>query len=595
MPNLTERPKLPRRGSRPAAWLIVGALALLSACAPTRPALWPTSGPVSGPISHTARPVAASTAHPLATQAALQMLAEGGSAVDATVAAQMVLGLVEPQSSGLGGGALMLVWDSDSRKLLSYDGLAAAPARTTASLRTDVDGRPLSAAQVDRGGRSVGVPGALAAMELAHRKHGRLPWSRLFAPALALATRGYPMAPYVHGILVRDPGAHLHPDFRDLLFDAQGQARAIGTILRNPVYAATLRQVAALGVDGFWRSGAADRLVAAAQRGPLPSLMTVDDVLAYRAAERAPVCAAVRVWTVCTAGPPSFGGITVLQMLQMIDARVGDGITPAALDDAAFWHVYAEAGRLAQADRRHWVGDPDHVAVPVSTLVAAPYLRQRAAGIDLQRAAASVRHGSPVPPPVSLQTDLDPITTADQTSQIVVVDGDGTVATTTTTINLNFGSRLRVDGYVLNNALTNFTAAPAPGQTLANQMAPGKRAITSMAPLIVFDASGRPLLAGGSAGGGQIVDYITRSLIEMLWLDRSPAQALAGGHLTTALAPRIQLEAGTARANLAEALRARGHTVVVEPTLSGAGFLKRAPGGWIGAADPRRDGLALGR
>jgi gamma-glutamyltranspeptidase/glutathione hydrolase len=207
-----------------------------------------------------------------------------------------------------------------------------------------------------------------------------------------------------------------------------------------------------------------------------------------------------------------------------------------------------------------------------------------------------VRHGSPVPPPVS-QRPLGRCSTlaADQTSQIVVVDANGSIATTTTTINLNFGSRLRVDGYVLNNALSNFSPAPERGQRTANQMAPGKRPVTSMSPVIVFDAAGRPLVAGGSAGGGQIVDYVSRALIEMLWLDRSPAAALAGGHVTTALAPRLQLEAGTPRAALAGGLRALGHEVTVEPTLSGAGFLKRVGGGWIGAADPRRDGAALGR
>ncbi len=566
---------------------------LLAACswgpAPPPPLLVP---PV--PIASSARPSAASTAHPLATQAALQMLAEGGSAVDATVAAQLVLGLVEPQSSGIGGGALLLVWDAAQQRLRSYDGLAAAPARVTESLRTDVDGRQLPTDEVSRGGRSVGVPGALAALELAHRQHGRLPWARLFQPAISAATQGYPMASYVHNILLRDPGARDHAEFRDHLFGPDGKPHPVGSLLRNPAYAETLRDVARLGVDAFWRSGAATRLVAAAQRGAHPSLMTEGDVLRYRAAEREPLCAPVRVWKVCSLGPPSFGGLAVLQMLQLLDLRNGSGIGPASLDDPAFWHLYAEAGRLAQADRRHWVGDPDHVAVPVATLLAPAYLRQRAALIDAARAAPTVRHGTPLPPPVSRVSD-ELATTHAQTSQIVVADARGMVVSTTTTINLNFGSRLRVDGYVLNNALTNFSPAPAPGQTMANQMAPGKRAVTSMAPVIVFDAQGRPLIAGGSAGGGQIVDYITRNLVEMLWLDASPAQALAGGHVSTALAPRLQLEAGSPRAALAAALRERGHEVVVEPMLSGAGFLRRVDGGWIGAADPRRDGLALGR
>lgn len=564
------------------------AAALLAACS----ALPTATPPPPASAATTPRATVASSAHPLATQAAMQMLGEGGSAIDATIAAQMVLGLVEPQSSGIGGGLLMLVWDASGQKLRSYDGLSAAPARTTAALRIDTDGRTLPLNDVSRGGRSVGVPGALMALELAHRQHGRLPWARLFEPAIRLATEGYPLAPYAQGILARDAGAVEHTEFRADHFDSQGQALPVGTLMRNAPYAQTLRTVASQGVAAYWREGGAARLVAAAQRGKHASLMTVQDITQYKAVERDPLCAPVQAWKVCTLGPPSFGGVTVLQMLQML----GSDTAAAAKDDAAHWHRYVEAGRLAQADRRHHIGDPDHVRVPSQALVAAPYVRQRAALIDPQRAAASVRHGDPLSAPISQAREADTESvSADQTSQIVVVDAAGTIASTTTTINLNFGSRIRVDGYVLNNALTNFGPAPQQGRDGANQMAPGKRPVTSMAPVVVFDAAGRPVVAGGSAGGGQIVDYIARALVEMLWLDRSPAEALAGGHVTTALAPRVQLEAGTPRASLAAALRERGHDVVVEPTVSGAGFIKRVGGGWIGAADPRRDGVALGR
>lgn len=574
-----EGPTHPMRGGwrTGARWCALVLLAwTLAAC--TTPTATP---PTPQAIASTPRAAAASTAHPLATRAALRMLAAGGSAIDATIAAQMVLGLVEPQSSGIGGGALLLAWDAGERRLRSYDGLAAAPARATASLRTDVDARLLPLEQVARGGRSVGVPGLLPVLEQAHRRHGRLPWARLFDPAIEAAEQGFALAPYVHGILARDPGARDHAEWRADGFDAEGRVHPVGTVLRNPAYAGTLRRIARLGVAGFWRDGGADRLVAAAQRGPHPSLMSVDDVQRYRAVERDPLCAPVRAWTVCTAGPPSFGGIAVLQMLQLLDQRVGATLTAAALDDPGFWHLHVEAGRLAQADRRHWVGDPDQVRVPTAALVDAAYLRRRAATIDPARAAPAVHHGDPA--------------AGDHTSQIVVADAQGNVVSTTTTINLHFGARLRVDGYVLNNALTNFGPAPERGQALPNQMAPGKRPVTSMAPVVVFDAQGRVLVAGGSAGGGQIVDYIARNLLEMLWLGRTPAQALAGGHVATALAPRVQLEAGTPRAALAEALRARGHEVTVDPLPSGAGFLRRVDGGWLGAADPRRDGIALGQ
>ncbi len=570
---------------------------LLGACAGAPPL--PRSQPPQ-PVDRVAQPSAAATAHPLATQAALQMLAEGGHAIDGVIAAQMVLGLVEPQSSGLGGGSLLLLWDEAAQRLHSHDGLAAAPARATASLRTDVDGRLLPADEVARGGRSVGVPGTLAVLEQVHRRHGRLPWARLFEPAIRLATEGFPVAPYVHGILARDPGARLHPEFRADWYDEQGRVRPVGSVLHNAAYAQTLRQLASLGVDGFWRSGGAQRLVAAAARGAQPTLMQADDVLNYRAVEREPLCAPVRVWKVCVTGPPSFGGIAVLQILKTLDLRAGDAIDAAALDSAAFWHLYAEAGRLAQADRRQWVGDPDQVSVPAAGLVADDYLRHRAALIDPARAMPAVGPGQPAAAGLGLGQVPDLASeAAAQTSQIVVADAAGNVVTATTTINLNFGARLRVDGYVLNNALTNFGPAPLRGQTIANQMAPLKRPVTSMAPVIVFDPRGRVLLAGGSAGGGPIVDYISRNLIELLWLGRSPAQALAGGHVSTASAPTIQLEAGTPRAALAAPLHEMGHPVAVEPLPSGAGFLRRVDGsrggGWLGAADPRRDGVALGQ
>jgi gamma-glutamyltranspeptidase / glutathione hydrolase len=566
--------------------LWVGALSGLSACtglAPSRPTGMPRA------VDTQPAQVAATTAHPLATQAALQMLAQGGSAVDALVAAQAVLGLVEPQSSGLGGGALLLVWDAGAQRLRSYDGLSAAPARVTPSLRTDVDGRLLAAQEVERGGRSVGVPGILALLELAHQRHGKLPWARLFQPAIQLAQEGFPLAPYVHGILSQDPGAKLHPALRDTHFGPDGLVKPAGTRLRHPAYALTLQALAAQGTSRYLAQAGAAQWAAAAQQGPHASLMTAQDITAYRVQEREPLCARVVSWRICMAGPPSFGGIAVLQMLQMVQARAPQ---PFDLSNPAFWQVFVEAGRLAQADRRQWVGDPAFTPVPSEALVAAPYVAERARLINPLQALPHIDPGRPVQAISALLNDAG--NPAPATSQLAIVDAQGMVVSATTTNNLNFGSRLVADGVVLNNALTNFSAAPPPGGRLANQMEAGKRPVTSMAPLIVFDEAGLPLLAGGSAGGGQIVDYIAQSLIEMLWLGRTPAQALASGHVTTALAPRIQLEKGTAREALAEPLAALGQQVVKEATVSGQGYLRRHGLGWLGAADPRRDGVALG-
>jgi gamma-glutamyltranspeptidase/glutathione hydrolase len=556
---------------------------LLAACAVAPDVRTPTGAP----SAEAGKPRMAATAHPLATQAALAMLDKGGAPIDAVIAAQMVLGLVEPQSSGLGGGTLVMHWDAGARKLTSFDGLAAAPAKATASLRTDVDGTLLPSDPLQRGGRSVGVPGTVAVLSMVHARHGKLAWRELFEPAIEIAEKGFPMPRYLHGILSLPDAAANHPEMLPLYFGADGKPLPVGATVRNPAYAKTMRRIAIGGPAGFTGGEGAMAIVEAAQRGFRPSLMTEEDLRGYRALEREPVCAPFLAYRVCTMPPPSYGGLWVLQVLQMVESRAGGRFD---FDDPAFVHLYVEAGKLAQADRRQYVGDPGFVQVPAAALADPEYARQHARSIDPSQAAKDPRPGTPAPAKVALARDeSDPVSA---TSQIAVVDRAGNAVSVTTTINLNFGSRLMADGFVLNNAMTNFSAAPKPGETIANQMAPGKRPVTSMAPTIVFDRDGHPVVVGGSAGGGPIVDYIASSLIEMLANDRTPAEALARGHLTTAVAGKVQLEQGTAAAALAPALAARGHAVEEVALVSGLGFLKRTPKGWIGAADPRRDGVA---
>jgi gamma-glutamyltranspeptidase/glutathione hydrolase len=570
------------RAPRAGPALLLGALLALGGCATVE------RGEIRRIEAQPARNAVA-TAHPLATRAALAMLARGGATIDAAIAAQMVLGVVEPQSSGIGGGVVLMIWDAASGRLTSYDGLASAPAKVTAGLRIDTDGTLLPLAPSRRGGRSVGVPGALPALKAAHERYGRLPWRDLFAPAIRIAEEGFALPPYLHSILSSRNAAKLHPDLVPLYFGADGMVLPVGTVIRNPALAATMRRIAERGPRGMLEDGGARRIVEAAQRGFRPTLMTEADLSAARAVEREPVCGPFLVYRVCTMGPPSFGGIVVLQILQMLEAR---GVARYDFDDPQFAHFYAEAGRLAQADRRRYVGDPAYTDVPVASLVSPAYLRDRAKRIDPARA-----NRAPPPGEVGTRaalTEPDTAEHASETSQLVIADAQGNVLAMTTTINLNFGSRLMVDGFVLNNALINFSGAPKAGQRLANQMAPGKRPVSAMAPTIVFDAQGRPVAAGGAAGGGYIVDYIAGSLIEMLANGATPAEALARGHVSTASVGKVRLEWGTAAEKLAPALEAKGHEVEVLPMLSGLAFLKRRGDGWLGAADPRRDGVAEG-
>ncbi len=567
------------------AWLLAG----LGACA--------TPSPVPPDLARTIASLpatqAATTAHPLATKAALRILDQGGAPIDAAIAAQMVLGLVEPQSSGIGGGALIMHWDATAGKLSSYDGLAAAPATVTAGLSVDVDGKVLKSEAMQRGGRSVGVPGTLAVLKQVHQRYGKLAWSALFDPAIELAEGGFPMPAYLHGILATPSAAAEHPEMLALYFDTDGQVLPVGKTVINKAYAATLRRISARGPAGLWEEGAGTALIATLQRGYRSSLMTEADLPAYNARERDPLCAPFLAYSVCVMGPSSFGGIAVLQVLQMLEARPANGPQRFNFDDTEFVHYYAEAGRLAQADRYQYVGDPDFVRVPTAGLLAGDYLRGRAGLIDSSKMTRIVKPGRVAA--AENQTLAPAGEVADATSQIAIVDRQGNAVSVTTTNNLNFGSRLMVDGFVLNNALTNFSAAPREGQAAPNRMQAGKRPVTSMAPTIVFDAAGKPILVGGSAGGGQLVDYISQSLVEMLANQRTPAEALARGHMSSAIRGKLQLEQGTRAATAAAALSAKGHSVEVLPMLSGLGFLMKREDGWIGAADPRRDGVALGR
>ena len=509
-------------------------------------------------------------AHPLAVEAGYEVLKRGGSALDAAIAVQMALGLAEPQASGIGGGAFLLYWDEKAKVLRSYDGRESAPAAARADRFLKPDGKPMATREAIPGGRSVGTPGVLRALELAHRKHGRLAWAELFEPAIAAAEAGFTVSERLHGWLERMEDLRDDPAARALYYDAEGKPKAAGSVVANPEYAATLRVLAKQGADGFYRGPIAAAIVRAVRSQATAGDLSEDDLAAYQAFERQPVCGPYRRVRVCSMGPPSSGGVAVLQILGLLE-RTGFAEAPPQSELAL--HLFAEARRLAFADRAKYLGDPDFVPVPVQKLLAKAYLDRRAALIG-ERAM-----------PVAPAGDAE----APGTSHISIVDAQGNALSMTTTIEAPFGSRIMVRGFMLNNELTDFDFVPGS----ANEVGPRKRPRSSMAPTIVFDADGAVRVVIGSAGGPYIIGDVAKALVGMLdWkLDVQAAIELPnfGGR-----GEAVEIEAGEAYERLAAPQRARGHEVRPREFPSGLHGVERVEGGWRGGADPRRDGVARG-
>ncbi len=530
----------------------------------------------------------AATASPHATDAALAMLRAGGGAVDAAVAAQAALSVVEPHASGLLGGAFLLVWDQAQGRLRFYEGIASAPAASADRLTAGGIG-PASAA---RSGRSVAVPGNIAALALAHDAHGKLPWASLFAPAIALAEQGFPLPPYLHQA-IRARAAELRrvESLRALYFDAAGEPLAAGAPFRNPEQAAALRLLAAEGPRAIHGGALGRAVVEAVAAQAVPGWMTLADLAAYRAVEREPVCAVAFARRICTAAPPSSGGIAMLQTVAIAERL---GIASAVRDSAAAAHLFIEASRLATADRRRWIGDPDQVGVPVAALLDAAYLDARAALAAPDRAMARVSAGEPTLRRGALPPEADPWGEA-TTTQVVVVDARGDAISLTTTNNLNFGAELAAMGVTLNNAMTNFSTNPGTAEAPAqNRMAPGKRPVTTMAPTMVFGADGRPELILGAGGGARIPDAVAAAVIEVLAFGANAERATARPRIGAENGV-VELERDTPLAEHEAALTALGHAPRVVAMNTGLQVVRRLVDGTLeGAADPRRDGVAAG-
>ena len=508
-------------------------------------------------------------AHPLAVDAGYAVLERGGSALDAAIAVQLVLGLVEPESSGIGGGAFLLYWSESEKRLRSYDGRETAPAAARADRFLKEDKTPMAFVEAVVGGRSVGVPGVLRMLELAHARHGKLPWSELFQPAIAAAEGGFALSPRLQSQLARDTFLPRDAAARSIFYEG-GKAKPAGASIVNRQYAETLRAIANKGVDAFYRGEIARDIVRAVRSNAKPGDLTEADLEGYRALEREPLCGPYREWRVCSMAPPSAGGVAVLQILGILE-RTNFARAPPLSVDAL--HLFSEAGRLAYADRAKYLGDPAFKNVPVGRLLDPKYLDARARLIGER----SMRTASPGD------------TEALGTSHISIVDAQGNVASMTTTIEATFGSRIMVRGFLLNNELTDFDFVPGS----ANEVAPGKRPRSSMAPTIVFDSQGAVRLAVGSPGGPNIINYVAKALVAMLdW--RFDAQAAAAAPNFGSRNGPTLLEAGAFYEAMKGPLEARGHAVEANPLTSGVHAVERVPGGWRGGADPRRDGAVRG-
>lgn len=530
-------------------------------------------------------------AHPLAAEAGLAMLRAGGSAVDAAIAAQMVLALVEPQSSGLGGGAFLLHYDAATRAVTSWDGRETAPAAARPDLFLAADGTPLRFDDVVPGGRAVGTPGLVRMLEAAHRAHGRLPWAQLFEPAIRLATDGFRVpARLARAVAVDAKRLRRDAAARAYFFLADGRPIPEGLKLANPALAATLRTLAAEGADAFYRGPLAADIAASVRSDPNPGLLTTDDLAAYQPRQRDPVCGPYRAVLVCSMGPPSSGGVAVLQILGLLGHFDMAGLDPESAYTA---HLLVEAGRLAFADRNRYLGDADFVPVPLAGLLDPVYLTVRAQLIDPVRALATARAGNPRwdAPPYAPHADG----VENGTSHLVAVDADGNAVSMTTTIEAPFGARLMVHGFMLNNELSDFSFRPEiNGRPVANAVRGGKRPRSSMAPVIVLDAARRLVLAAGSPGGARIIGYVAQALVAMIDRGADPRAAAAQPHIGTT-GEAAELEAGTAAAALRGALEVRGHQVVVRPMTSGLQAIAVLPdGSLVGGADPRGEGVAIG-
>lgn len=532
-------------------------------------------------------------ANPLAAEAGRDVIAKGGNAVDAMVAVQTVLGLVEPQSSGLGGGAFLVYYDAKSGKLTTFDGRETAPMEATPKLFLDESGQPLKFMAAVVGGRSVGTPGTVRLLEEVHKRYGRADWAGLLEPAKTLAANGFQVSPRLAS-LVASEGDRLktYKDTTAYFFDKSGAALKAGTQLKNPAYAETLALLAEGGADAFYKGKIAEAIVKTVREAAgNPGVLSLADLSNYRIIERQPVCFTYRALDVCGMGPPSSGAIAVGQILGVSEHFDLKALGPENVES---WRIIGDAQRLAFADRERYVADTSFVPLPIKGLIDKSYLDERAKLLDGDKALTKeeVKAGEPGWDHAFL-FGKDAALELPSTSHFVIVDKEGNVVSMTTTIENGFGSRLMTNGFLLNNEMTDFSFKTHDGGLpVANRVEPGKRPRSSMAPTIVMK-DGKPLLAIGSPGGSQIIGYVAQALIGYIDWGMPVEAVVAQPHLINRFGT-YDLEAGTSAEAMAEPLKALGYEVKAGEMNSGLHAIEITPNGLVGSADPRREGIAVG-
>ncbi|MCZ7501561.1 gamma-glutamyltransferase [Agrobacterium sp. ST15.13.015] len=532
-------------------------------------------------------------ANPLATKAGHDVIAAGGNAIDAMVAVQTVLGLVEPQSSGLGGGAFLVYYHAKSGRLTTLDGRETAPLEATPKLFLDDKGQPLKFMNAVIGGRSVGTPGTVRLLEEAHKRYGKAEWASLLKPAETLATEGFQVSPRLASLIASE-GDRLktYPEARSYFFDTSGAALQAGARLKNPAYAETLAAIAKGGADAFYKGKIAEAIVKTVREAAdNPGVLSLSDLSNYRVIEREPVCFVYRALDVCGMGPPSSGGIAIGQMLGMAENFDLRSLGPKNVES---WRIIGDAQRLAFADRERYVADTDFVPLPVKGMLDKTYLGERAKLLDGDKALAkdAVKAGEPEWDH-ALLFGRDAALELPSTSHFVIVDKEGNVVSMTTTIESGFGSRLMTNGFLLNNELTDFSFKTHDGGLpIANRVEPGKRPRSSMAPTIVMK-DGKPLLAIGSPGGSQIIGYVAQALIAYIDWGMPVEVIVAQPHLINRFGT-YDIEAGTSAEELAGPLKALGYEVKPGEMNSGLHAVEITAEGLAGSADPRREGVVMG-